>query len=157
MNWEMIVLPALIGAFVAMFFNLVSKIGEQTIAKHFDRNSRRETERDGDLNEFCKIVFEIRDLSVTYWMRHSDDSEKMIISASIVGRLTFANSIIEDLYGSKSAFCREMYILFNRFDKSCTSGGFKEASRDNDSERCRNVEIAAYRLVHKANYFRRRL
>lgn len=157
MNLEMIVLPALIGAFVAMLFNLVSKIGEQTIAKHFDRYSRRETERDGDLNEFCKIVFEIRDLSVTYWMRSSDDSEKMIISASIVGRLTFANSIIEDLYGSISVFCREMYLLFNQFDKSCTSGRFKEASSDNDPERCRNIEITAYQLVHEANYFRRRL
>ena len=33
MSWEMIVLLALIGAFVAMFFNLVKKIGDQVIAR----------------------------------------------------------------------------------------------------------------------------
>lgn len=157
MNWEIIVLPALIGAFVAMIFNLFKKIGDQVIARFFDRSSRREAERDGDLIELRTVIFEVRDLSVRYWLAESDKIQDIAVPASIVGRLVFLNSIIEDLYSSNPHFAREMTHLINRFDISCTAGNFRIAKKSPEPERCRDIEITAYQLVHKANYFRRRL
>ena len=117
MNWEMIALPAVIGAFVAMFFNLAIK----------------------------------------YWMSVSGDPEEIAISASLVGRFIFVNSIVEEIFGENSNFHQEIHNLVNLFDASCTSGNFDSEMRNREPDRCRIIEISAYRLVHRAISLRRRL
>ena len=157
MNWEMIVLPAIIGAFVAMIFNLAGNLGDNIIARLFDRRVKREQERDGDLAEFRQIILEVRDLAIKYWMSDFGDPETITNSASIVGRIAFATSINEEIFGGNRIFYREMQILLIVFINSCTSGNFDSEIKNREPDRCRAIEISAYRLIHRAISLRRKL
>lgn len=152
MNWEL-ALPALVGAVAA----LVTQAGEKLIAKFFDRSIKREARYDADIAAIERVIFEVRDLATAYWSDDPSVPRDKAIEGAIVGRLTFVAELAEELFKPKQQLLRDMHVVLNRFDVSCTSGNFGSNSREADAGRCRDIEIAAYRLVHSAQANRRKL
>ncbi|MFT4148603.1 MAG: hypothetical protein QM656_00275 [Paracoccaceae bacterium] len=152
MNWE-IAIPALVGAGAA----LLTRAGERLLAKFFDRSVKRDAQQDADLAAIERVVFEVRDLATSYWSKDPDPSRDKVTEGAIVGRLTFLTELSDELFRARQKSQRAMQVAVNRYDVSCTFGDFGSHSRRADSGKCRDIEIAAYRLVHLAKAERRRL
>jgi hypothetical protein len=104
-----------------------------------------------------RVIFEIRDLAAAYWSRDSDLPGDKVVEAAIVGRMTFLTELAGEFFLPKLTILREIHIVINRFDVSCTFGDFGSGGRKSDSGKCRDIEISAYRLLHLANSSRRKL
>jgi len=152
MSWE-IAIPALVGAAAA----LLTRAGERLLARFFDRSVKREIQRDSDLAAIERVAFEIRDLATRYWSDDPNHSLDKVSEGAIVGRITFLTELSDELFSVSVNSQREMHIAVNRFDVSCTFGDFGSSSRTSDTGKCRDIEIAAYRLVRLAKALRRKL
>jgi hypothetical protein len=152
MAWE-VALPALVGAGVA----LLTQAGDRLLARLFDRSVLRDAQRSDDLAAIERVTFEVRDLAADYWSKDPDQPRDKVAEGAIVGRLTFLTELSEELFRSRVLSLREMQMAVNRFDVTCTSGDFGSHIRTADSGKCRDIEIAAYRLVHTAKSQRRKL
>lgn len=152
MAWE-VAIPALVGAGAA----LLTQAGERLIAKYFDRSVKRDAQRDADVVDIERVAFEVRDLAAAYWSLDPDPAKDKAAEGAIVGRLTFLTELSEELFGTRLQSLREMQVAVNRFDVSCTFDEFGVRSRMADPGKCREIEIAAYRLVHLAKSQRRKL
>jgi hypothetical protein len=144
---------ALVGAGSA----LGTKAAEGFVSRFFDRRAKLDQIRDDDLQVIERITFEIRDLATKYWLAHHDKTEESTSTSAIVGRVTFLSGLIDELFVSKMQLLREMQVALNRFDSACTSSDFGSNTRTLDPGRCREIEIAAYSLVHLARKQRRQL
>lgn len=152
MNWE-IAIPALVGALAA----LVTRTGERLIAQYFDRSAKRDATYDADLAALERVIFEIRDLATGYWSSEPMPERDKVTEAAIVGRLSFVAEISDELFRQKLILLHDMQVAINKFDVSCTLGNFGSQSRQADAGRCRDIEVSAYRLVHRAKAYRRKL
>jgi len=147
------VVPAVIGAAAA----LATSAGEKILSRYFDKSTKRELHRDEDLKVLERVTFEIRDLATAYWSAPVNVGSDDVVAGSIVGRLTFISALVDELFRDKLNLLREIHVAMNRFDVSCTDGEFGGKARVADPGRCRQIEITAYTLVHRANTLRRLL
>lgn len=145
--------PALIGAAAA----LATSAGEKLINRFFDKSARREAQLDEDLQVLGQVAFEVRDLATAYWANAPEPEREAIVVGSIVGRLTFISAVVDEIFKENTHLLREMHMVMNRFDTSCTDGKFGSKSWTAEPGRCREIEINAYTLVHQANTSRRKL
>ena len=146
-------IPALVGAGAA----LLTKAGDRLVARFFDRSVRRDAQRDDDLASIERVAFEVRDLAADYWSKDPEQPRDKVVEGAIVGRITFLTELSEELFRPRLESLREIQMAVNRFDVSCTFGDFGSHRRTADSGKCRDIEIAAYRLVHTAKAQRRKL
>jgi hypothetical protein len=147
------VLPALIGAVAA----LATSVGERVLGRIFGKREKLEALRDSEFEAIEKVVFEIRDLSTGYWTRPAEDHEQEMVEGSIIGRLAFVSALLDSLFKDSLPLLREIHVATNEFDSACTSGSFGSKGRTLEPGRCRDIEIAAYMLVHRTSSLRRRL
>lgn len=147
------VLPALIGAVAA----LATSFGQRVLGRIFDKREKLEALRDSEFETIEKVVFEIRDLSTAYWALPGEDHEQVMVEGSIVGRLTFVSALLESLFKDSLPLLREIHVATNEFDHACTSGSFGSKGRTLEPGRCRDIEIAAYMLMHRTSSLRRKL
>ena len=146
-------LPALIGAIAA----ITTSFGERVLGRFFDKREKLESLRDAEFGALEKVVFEIRDLAINYWAQTPEGEESLIVEGSIVGRLTFISELLDSLFRDSLPLLREIHVVTNRFDTACTSGTFGSKGRAAEPGRCRDIEIAAYTLLHRSSTLRRKL
>lgn len=116
-----------------------------------------ESRRDSDILYIEILIFEIRDLACEYWCMSSSNPEKVKISASITGRLTFLASRIELSFGSQLSGTDPITPTLSLFHVACTGNEFHVGSREPDPTRCVDIERYAYAVAHLINVKRRNL
>jgi hypothetical protein len=147
------VFPALIGAVAA----ITTSFGERFLGRFFDKREKLEALRDAEFGAIEKVVFEIRDLATGYWARPPEGDSSVIAEGSIVKRLTFVSELLDSLFRDNLPLLRDIHVATNRFDTACTSGSFSSKNRAPEPGRCRDIEIAAYTLIHRSSLLRRKL
>jgi hypothetical protein len=146
-NW---ILPIFIGAASAGVIKLI----ESFISHHFLGRTRREEQRDGDVEIISSMVFEVRDIAKSYWLTEGRDHSA---ESAITGRILYLGSAIEELLKENILALREAQIAINRFDQNCTSGKFQTSDRKEEPNRASSIESSAYFLKHTVIKNRRRL
>lgn len=148
-----LILSAAVGAISAIFTNA----GEKFLSRFFDRAAKRETQKESDLAILERVIFEVRDLSVSYWSALEANQIPPSTTGSIVGRLSFIAELSDSIFSSNILLLREMHTAINAFDLACTSGSFGSQKRAAEPERCRDIEIKAYSLFHKSLTLQRKI
>ena len=144
-------------AFIGSATALVANSFRHFIGRFVYSARRKEEQRTSDLARIEAVVFEIRDIAVTYWDQSGAAEKQAVRAGAIVGRLTFVFSLIDELFAEQEHYRKLVNVGATRFHEACTSGEFQVRARSSDPERSRSIETEAYALVHLAARLRRQL
>ncbi len=133
---------------------MATSAGERILTRYFGRAEKLEAARDEDVRMIEQIVFEIRDLAKSYWL---ESGRLQSIEGSMTGRIQFLSATIDEMYKGRLDSLRNLHVALNRFDGACTNGSFQTMDRLPEPNRCSDIELMAYNLVHAARSERRKL
>ncbi|WP_152492623.1 hypothetical protein [Roseovarius sp. THAF27] len=148
-----ILLSALVGAGSALAVEGLKGV----VSRYFQKLDETKAQREHDYLTLRNVIFETRDLATEYWENPGAAPGQKTRQASIIGRLTFILKIQSDLFDANRALSRKVGEQMDQFYDACSGGEFGSSDRPEQSERCTDVEVAAYSLVHRCQSALRQL
>lgn len=151
--WSQHGAPAVIG--IAAYVG--AQILTELIGGFHSKRGSRDAVRDLLASRIETTVFEVRDLACEHWSEAGNVADAPKRAASIVGRNLFIGELVVELFAANSEMSRFAQTTLNTFDEACTGQGFDHPLRKPSPERSREIEVAAYTLVHTVGRLRRQM
>lgn len=151
--WSQHGAPAVIG--VAAYIG--AQILSELIGGFHSKRGSRDAIRDLLATRIESTVFEVRGLACEHWSEAGNAGDAPKRAASIIGRNLFIGELVVELFAPNPSMSRLAQTALNTFDEACTGQGFDHPSRQAQPERSREIEVAAYTLVHMVGRLRRQM